>query len=141
MLYKVALICLEEPRIRLEQPSRLMLLWKLAQIWSWMALLSLEVPTVLFFIVLVINDIYFFVKLIVCFYWVGVTSNTDAAHLAEFFAEAKCSTKVQHFSRFSLSQTDTSWNNQVKWLHLSTDELVNSRNYLYISGCWCSGHY
>lgn len=27
----------------------------------------------------------------------GVTSNTDAAHLAEFFAEAKCPTKVPIF--------------------------------------------
>lgn len=37
------------------------------------------------------------------FVWlVGVTSNTDAAQLAETFAEAKCQTKVTCMTRFLL---------------------------------------
>jgi len=75
-----------------------------------------------------------------CFYLLGVTSNTDAAHLAEFFAEAKCSTKVLISSQFFSFFVWSCIMNHFSDICTSPD-IANSRNYQYVSGSWCSGHY
>lgn len=41
-----------------------------------------------------------------CFLFEGVTSNTDAAQLAETFAESKCTTKVLPICTFEIVKTE-----------------------------------
>ncbi|CAH8350160.1 unnamed protein product [Eruca vesicaria subsp. sativa] len=63
----------------------------------------------------------------------GVTSNTDAAHHAGFFNEAKCSTKVltvlYHHILFSTNFIYSKTLHEAHW------------SFSFIAGSWCSNYY